>query len=99
MKISVNGSDIEMRFTKEERDSCAHQGECYYDCKALVEKHPRLFARITIGLAYKALIATGGWTKEDMEGSTVQLLCIKIVWIGAGNAKDENSLWGLVSGY
>lgn len=99
MKLHVNGLDIEFQFTKNERLSCSHQGDCYDDCKAIVEKHPVLFSRITIGLAYKILKCTGGWTQEELEGETIQELLIKVVWIAAGNANDENSSWGVVSGY
>jgi len=101
MKIlDANRSDIWFTFdSEEERDSCSHRGDCYNDCADMVDNNLAQFKAIPRDNAIKALKVTGGWDREELDAMDNRELYIKIVWIAAGNARDENSLESSISTY
>jgi len=101
MKIlDADRSDIWFNFADEaERDSLCHMGECYNDCADMVDSNLAEFEKIPRESAIKALKVTGGWDREELDATEDRELYIKIVWIAAGNAMDENSLESSISTY
>ena len=101
MKIcDADRSDIWFNFADEsERDSLSHMGECYDDCAYMVDNNLAEFWKIPRESAIKALKVTGGWDREELDSMDDRELYIKIVWIAAGNAMDENSLQASIRTY
>jgi len=98
--LDADRSDIWFNFVDEsERDVCSHQGECYNDCADTVDEYSFEFEKIPRENAISALKVTGGWDREELEGMSDRELYIRILWVAAGNAQDENSLEGHVSIY
>ena len=101
MKIlDADRSDIWFTFdSEEERDSLSHMGECYNDCAYMVDSNLALLETIPRENAIKALKTLGAWNIEELTEMDNRELYIKIVWIAAGNARDENSLESSLSTY
>ena len=98
--LDADRSDIWFTFADEiERDSLSHSGECYGDCADMVDNNLAEFGKIPRESAIKALKVTGGWDREEFDEMDDRELYIKIVWIAAGNAMDEDSLEGHISTY
>jgi hypothetical protein len=101
MKITdATRADIWFTFdNEEERDNCSHQGDCCDDCADMVDNNLVEFETIPRESAILSLEVTGGWTREELEEMDNRELYIKMVWVSAGNAKDENSLEASISTY
>lgn len=82
---SFNYFDVEL--TTEQVESCSHQGECYYDCKDVLKEIGTLGIPKTKMI--KELIEYGAWSLSELKAMDKQELEIKLIWIAAGNIKDD----------
>lgn len=98
--IDWNGSDLVVEFdSEEERDFYSHQGECYYDCAQGVRHGLIPESRISTEDCKKLLKPLGAWSQEEMDEMDDDDLRIKLLWVLAGCASDDNSLEGHASTY
>lgn len=65
--------------------ACSHQGECYQDVKETV---PELSLDISADALRDELREYGAWDEQELADHSENL--IRIVWIAAGNIKEEN---------
>lgn len=93
------GNDIEIKFTRDELSDCFHSGDCEDGVAYHYNKHKRMLHRIPIENARKALQCTGGWDRKDIQDMDIKDVYTTLLWISAGNASDNNSLYGIVSTY
>jgi len=78
-----------IKMTKEQAFNTAHQGDCY-DAACRLLKAPairRQLAKIPAELIAAELKEYGGWSKNELKNHDENLS--RIVWIAAGNIKEE----------
>lgn len=98
--IDADRSDVWFTFNSySERDLCIHPGECEGDCRVVLEANRGELEQITRGHAIELLQPLGAWDKEKLEGESTDTLYIRLIWVAAGNALDEDSLTGVLSTY
>lgn len=75
-----------IELTDDQVDQAYHQGQCYSDCKDLMNELSSL--NIDRELMISELLEYGAWDNEELNDLDDNELEIKLVWLAAGNIKE-----------
>jgi hypothetical protein len=101
MKIQdADRSDVWFTFADEDEvNACSHQGDCESGCTDVLAVNRAEMEKITREQAEKLLKPTGAWDEKELKESTIDMLYIRIIWIAASDARENDSLETSMSTY
>ena len=90
-------NSIEVRITRECARECSHQGECDEDVEGWVKQLRKKMNRLTPELVRACLKPYGAWDEDELADHEQNLR--RLLWLAAGQVKEEKSCWVYFEGY
>ena len=85
-KLWATFNHLEFELPLEAIEDCAHQGECYEDCKYWQKK---LALNLDRKKMIKELLEYGAWSNAELNELSNAELEIKLIWTAAWNIKES----------
>lgn len=93
----MGAKSLEIKLTRECYRDCSHMGKCDDDVAFWVSELRPYLDELSADLVAAVLRPYGAWDTDELKDHEANLA--RLLWVAAGDCKDNNTCWTHMDGY